>query len=104
MQKRHIRFIAGSVLLLLYVVVYIGLSRYGYAESRKHNLEGFYYFTPKDLATWRLANYGCVCLFWPLNIIDQRLGTGMAPASEPLWRLTSSVTGRMNAPTILKLY
>jgi hypothetical protein len=47
-------------------------------------MKGFYYFFPEDSDAWRLKNYGCVYLFWPLNVVDQWLGLGRYPASEPL--------------------
>jgi hypothetical protein len=47
-----------------------------------------YYFFPEDSDAWRIKNYTCVYVFWPLNKVDQRLGLGRCPASEPLWGLS----------------
>ena len=78
-----------GALLLLYVGSYAALSRRGYAEADQYNMKGgFYYFTPEDSDAWRWKNYGCVYLFWPLNVVDRWLGLGRYPASEPLWGLS----------------
>jgi 4-amino-4-deoxy-L-arabinose transferase-like glycosyltransferase len=76
-------------LLIAYVATYILLSRRGYAEAERYDMEGFYYFTPEESIAWRLKNYGCVALFYPLNLVDRGLGLGRTPAAEPMWRLTS---------------
>jgi hypothetical protein len=86
--------VLASVLLVLYVTAYLGLSRRGYAESRAWNTRGFYYFTPEDSDSWRLRNYGCAYLFAPLNTVDRCLGTGMTPACEPMWGLSSPLDRR----------
>src|SRR5260370_32104007 len=78
---------ALALLLFLYVRVYYHLSRRGYAEGDQYHMHGFYYFLPEDSDAWRLKNYGCVYLFWPINVVDRWLGLGRHPASEPLWRL-----------------
>jgi hypothetical protein len=86
-QPKRLLWLCGA-LLLLYVGTYVALSRRGYAEADRYNMKGFYYFFPEDSDAWRLKNYGCVCLFWPLNVVDQRLGLGRHPGSEPLWGLS----------------
>jgi hypothetical protein len=77
-----------AALLVLYVGSYVALSRRGYAEADQYNELGFYYFSLEDSWAWRLKNYGCVYLFWPLNAVDRWLGLGRGPASEPLWGLS----------------
>ena len=78
-----------GVLLLLYVGSYAALSRRGYAEADQYNMKGgFYYFSPEDSDAWRWKNYGCVCLFRPINAVDRWLGFGRPPACEPLWGLS----------------
>jgi hypothetical protein len=77
-----------GVLLLLYVGSYAALSRRGYAEADQYNMKGFYYFSPEDSEAWRWKNYGCVCLFRPINAVDRWLGFGRPPACEPLWGLS----------------
>lgn len=76
------------VLLVAYVATYVLLSRRGYAEADRIETEGFYYFTPEESRAWRWKNYGCVVLFYPLNLIDRGLGLGRVPGAEPMWRLT----------------
>jgi hypothetical protein len=61
------------------------VSRRGYAEARVYNMKGFYYFTPRDSDTWRFFNFGCMYIYFPLNMIDRGLGTGKFPAGEPMW-------------------
>jgi hypothetical protein len=78
----------GALLLLLYVGSYVTLSRRGYSEADHYNMKGFYYFSPENTDAWRWKNYGCVYLFWPLNVVDRWLGLGRHPASEPLWGLS----------------
>jgi hypothetical protein len=77
-----------GILVLLYLGSYFVLSRRGYDESRQYHMEGFYYFSPENTDTWRRLNYGCVYFFAPLNFIDRCLGSGMAPAAEPLWDIS----------------
>ena len=77
------------VLLLAYVATYVLLSRRGYAEAERYDMEGFYYFTPEESIAWRLKNFGCGAVFYPLNLIDRGLGRGRVPAAEPMWRLAS---------------
>jgi hypothetical protein len=88
MRKRKVTTAAFLLLLFAYVALYVGLSRRGYAEAENFDFPGFYYFTPEDSDTWRYTNYGCVCLFWPLNKLDRALGYGRPPGSEPLWGLS----------------
>lgn len=90
MQKKWKRYlwVLGTLLLLVYVGSYIVLSRRGYAEADQYNIKGFYYRYPVDSDAWRLKNYGCMYLFWPLNVVDRCLGLGRYPASEPLWGLS----------------
>jgi hypothetical protein len=83
-RKRRRVLIIGGFLLVLYVGPYVGLSRRGYAEARQNHMVGFYYFIPEDSDFWRLRNYFCVLVFYPLNIVDRCLGTGEPPAKEPL--------------------
>jgi hypothetical protein len=87
-KGKRLLWVFGAVLLVLYVGSYVVLSRRGYAEADQYNMKGFYYFFPEDSDAWRLQNYGCVYLFWPLNVIDRQLGWGRYPASEPLLGLS----------------
>jgi hypothetical protein len=78
-----------ALLLVLYVGSYYVLSRRGYAEADRYNMDkGFYYFTPENTDSWRVRNYACVDLFLPLNAVDRWLGFGRWPACEPLWGLS----------------
>jgi hypothetical protein len=84
-KRKRLLLVFVALLLLLYVGSYVVLSRRGHAEADKYNIHGFYYVYPEDSRAWRLKNYGCVYLFWPLNVVDRWLGFGRYPASEPLW-------------------
>ena len=77
-----------AALLLAYAVSYLVLSRRGYAEARKVQGEGFYYLPPEITASWRRSEGALRLLYLPLNLIDQGLGTGRVPSSEPLWDLS----------------
>lgn len=72
----------------LYLSAYLVLSRRGFAEADRTQSPGFYYVTPRDTDGWRLLNRTCGLLFRPLEILDQWLGTGREPASEPLFGLS----------------
>jgi hypothetical protein len=87
-KSKRLLLMFGALLVLLYVGSYVALSRRGYAEADQYNMKGFYYFFPADSDAWRLKNYSCVYLFWPLNVVDRWLGLGRSPASEPLWGLS----------------
>jgi hypothetical protein len=76
------------VVLLLYVGSYLALSRPAFAEARRYNGVGFYFFPPQSTWRWRYSNFGCVFFYYPLIVLDTSLGTGMPPAKEPLWGLS----------------
>jgi hypothetical protein len=75
-------------LAILYVGSYLVLSRRGYEEARQYNMKGFYYFTPEDTNQWLRLNYSLVYFYYPLNVIDVWLGTGLPPGCAPLFRLS----------------
>ena len=75
-------------LLGAYVGAYWGLSRRGYDEASRYNIQGFYYFLPEDTDQWRSRHFNCVWLFFPLNTVDRWVGLGRPPGQEPLWRLS----------------
>jgi hypothetical protein len=77
-----------ALLLAAYFGSYLWLSRHGYAEADQYHIVGFYYFIPDNSHTWWYKNYGCVILFWPLNLVDHSIGLGRHPASAPLWGLS----------------
>ena len=80
----------GALIFVLYVGSYCWLSRRGYAEADQFRFRGFYYFFPEDSNDWRRKNDACVTLFWPINSLDQAIGLGRNPASEPLFRLSDN--------------
>ena len=88
MRNRKTLVATAIVLLVAYVTLYLWLSRRGYTEAEQFRMAGFYYFSPEPTDAWRLKNYGCTLLFWPLNAVDRSLGSGRQPASEPLWGLS----------------
>jgi hypothetical protein len=81
-------------LLLAYVTSYVVLSRRGIAFSQRVGCEGFWFFPPDGTNTWRLMNYGCVCFYYPLIVIDNWIGTGRPAACEPTRRLVYSGDAR----------
>jgi hypothetical protein len=87
-KGKRLLLVFAALLVVLYVGSYVALSRRGYAEADRYNMKGFYYFFPEDSDAWRWKNYGCVYLFWPLNVVDRGLGLGRHPACEPLWGLS----------------
>jgi hypothetical protein len=87
MPKRR-RWPIVLAILLVYVSSYYVLSRRGFAMGNRYGFKGLFFFEPRDSAVWRLSNYGCVFLYYPLIWIDVKLGTGRAPGSEPLWGLS----------------
>ena len=74
-----------ATLGLVYGLSYAVISRRGFAEARKTDSDGFYYLPPMDSDGWRRRNSTLRLLFTPINLVDQMLGTGRAPSSEPLW-------------------
>ncbi len=78
----------AAICLIAYVGSYLALSRRGYAESDRHQSEGFFYFTLENNDTWAFRHIVCVYMFWPLNQLDCALGTGRAPSSVPLMDLS----------------
>jgi hypothetical protein len=80
-------FALALTMLSVYVGSYLYLSRSGYAKADEYGLGGFYYFSPENSDAWRRKQALCRFVFQPLNWIDQTIGTGRGPASEPLWGL-----------------
>lgn len=87
MLRRRARIVLAAI-LLLYVGSYLVLSRHGFAQTDKLGAKGFWFFEPRDSGLWRLSNYGCVCIYFPLIVVDNCLGTGRWPAKEPLMGLS----------------
>lgn len=69
--------------VIVYLATYFVMSRRGYRESREFGLKGFYFVLPHHERALQL-NRVCLFLFYPLVKTEMWLGTGMAPASEPL--------------------
>jgi len=88
LSKRNWLVIIFAFLVLSYFTSYFIISRRGYFEADRYSFKGFYYFTPEDSDSWRWKNYGCVVVFYPLNLVDQWIGTGRTPAKEPLFGLS----------------
>ena len=82
--------IVVTFVLVAYVTSYLWLSRRGYAEADRYHSEGFYYFTPENTPAWHRKNFGCVILFWPLNLLDRAIGCGREPAFAPLMDLSDN--------------
>jgi hypothetical protein len=77
-----------GLILAVYIGSYAALSRRGYAEAKRWDAEGFYYFTPENTDTWRWKNRACVIIFWPINFVDRILGLGRDPAHEPMFEFS----------------
>jgi hypothetical protein len=82
------------VVLMMYVSSYCVLSRRGYEEARRFDMDGVYYLSSENLNDlppqeaidrWTLLNGYCRVIYWPLNAIDCFIGLGIAPASDPMW-------------------
>lgn len=87
MRNRKRLLVIAATLFVAYLGAYLGLSRHAYAEADRLGVVGFFYVQPEDTFAWRFQNYGCVILFWPLNVADRCLGLGRHPAAEPMWGL-----------------
>lgn len=87
-MRRRKALIGVLLLLLVYAGSYLALSRRGFASADRFGLRGLYFFEPRDSNAWRLANYGCVCAYYPLIKVDEWLGTGRPIGREPLWGLS----------------
>lgn len=91
MKKRwQLLFFVSSLLAVFYLGSYVVLSRRAYAEADRYDSDGFYYVSPENSDHWRIKNYGCVYLYYPLNLVDQWLGLGRPPACEPMWGLSAN--------------
>jgi hypothetical protein len=82
------RAIIVVALMLLYVGSYLALSRQGFAQADQWYAKGFCFFTPRDSGLWRVSNYGCIAIYYPLIVVDNYLGTGRWPAKDPLMGLS----------------
>jgi hypothetical protein len=76
-------------MIAIYVLTYVVLSRRGYAEADRYDLEGFYYVFPENTDAWRFGNRACEIVFLPLNQFDQWLSLGRCPAFEPLFSVSN---------------
>lgn len=86
-RKRHYVFL--TLTIAVYLASYVVLSRRGYAEADRYHSEGFFYSPLERSGAWQFKHYGCVILFWPLNQLDQLIGTGRPPQlSVPLMDLS----------------
>jgi hypothetical protein len=76
------------LLLIAYLGSYVVLSRRGHDEAVAMAIPGFYFFTPEPTREWRLKNWACNVLFYPLIELDVWFGTGLHPAYPPLFGLS----------------
>jgi hypothetical protein len=83
-KSRPLAWLTAIVLVLLtaYILAYLGLSRRGYAEADRLNLVAFTYVSPDDTDAWRSCHDVCTIFFFPLNQIDQWLGSGQCPYDD----------------------
>ena len=93
MKQRKKRLVLYLLIFLtLYVASYLVISRLAYAKSASWNLDGFFYVTPSQEDNephWLLKHQLAVSFFWPINQLDQWIGTGMAPIRNvPLFELS----------------
>lgn len=77
-------------LLAGYLIAYLCVSRQGYRWADEHGAKGFFYAVPENTRRWEILNGACEVLFWPLNQVDQLLGTGRSPSCPPLFDLSRS--------------
>src|SRR5262245_8411169 len=90
MLKKRLKtlLIIFSLLFILYVGSYLFLSRRGMAQARSYRAPGFLFLSPENTDTWRFWNFGLYRFYYPLIFLDQKLGTGMPFAGEPLWDIS----------------
>jgi hypothetical protein len=88
LKKLQFWILVLSLVFLTYLTSYLVISRHAYAQAEQSGIKGFYYFTPENADSWRWKNYGFIVFYYPINVVDQWLGTGRAPAKEPLWQLS----------------
>jgi len=77
------------VLILAYVGPYYVLSRRAFCLADQWGMMGFYFLPPENSDAWRRKNYGLVCFFYPLILLDNALSTGRPVACEPMWGMSS---------------
>src|SRR5262249_41354753 len=77
-----------SLLFVLYVGSYLFLSRRGMSGGKSYRAPGFWFLSPENTDTWRFCNFGLYRSYYPLIFLDQKLGTGMPFAAEPLWGIS----------------
>jgi hypothetical protein len=85
-----------AALLVAYVGSYLALSRRAFREADKIGMTDSFAFMPPEKAdSWRRWHYGLLCLYSPLVLIDNLIGTGRHPMlSEPMWELGAPSTDR----------
>jgi len=72
-------------LLIIFSLLFV---LYGMAEAKSYRAPGFWFLFPEDTDTWRFWNFGLYRFYYPLIFLDQKLGTGMPFAAEPLWGIS----------------
>jgi hypothetical protein len=92
MGKKRRWFQVTIIVLILLLVVYAGsylvLSRMAFARADVSDWEGFYFAAPEeDTDRCRSRHYTLVRVYYPLIVIDNWIGTGRPPGSDPDWRL-----------------
>jgi hypothetical protein len=95
------RTVACSVLaflVLVYVASYITMSRRGFRWADEYGFKGYYFYPYEDTDEWRGREYGTRWLFSPLIVLEHMLGTGRAPAGEPLHGLSADRTPNTAQP------
>ncbi|WP_425614859.1 hypothetical protein NA78x_004738 [Anatilimnocola sp. NA78] len=75
--------VAVASMLIVYLGVYVVMSRRGYQQSRAVGLKGFFFVLPHDERALQL-NRACQLVFYPLVQVEMLLGTGEHPGGEPL--------------------
>ncbi|MCK5706651.1 MAG: hypothetical protein KAI43_03275 [Candidatus Aureabacteria bacterium] len=73
------------VLLVTYIGSYMVLSRRAFVQSRKNNIDVFYFFTQKETKNWKKLNDISSTFFYPLIAVDNMFGTGLPVGKNPLW-------------------
>ena len=91
--RRYVMILLAAT-LVAYVGSYLALSRRAFREADKIGMtDSFAFMPPENTDSWRRWHYGLLCLYSPLVLIDNLIGTGRHPMlSEPMWEIGVSST------------
>jgi len=80
-----------TVVLLLILAFGLYVGSYLHLSRRSGASDLWCYLSPEPTDRWRILNSACEVFYGPLNLVDRALGTGTAPAYEPMWSIDPSM-------------